>query len=280
MHNQPQRLKQPLCIYHADCLDGFSAAWVVDTAHAQSGLELYPGVHQQPPPDVHGREVILVDFSYKRDVLLAMADLANHILILDHHRSAQADLVDLPENVTTVFDMDRCGAMIAWSHYFPDRHPPRLLEHIQDRDLWRFELPGTREITATLASYPFSLIEWGRLMREDAEALREEGIPILRQHDKDVQELVETLAYRSQIAGHEVPVINVPSKYSSDVGAALCSGEPFAACYCDTPEGRRFSLRSDSQGLDVSRIAAGFGGGGHPHAAGFLVEQRTPLHLA
>jgi oligoribonuclease NrnB/cAMP/cGMP phosphodiesterase (DHH superfamily) len=280
LHDQPQRLKQPLCIYHADCLDGFSAAWVIDTAHAQSGLEFYPGVPQQPPPDVHGREVILVDFSYKRDLLLAMADAAETILILDHHASAQTELVDLPENVTTVFDMDRCGAMIAWSHYFPDRRPPRLLEHVQDRDLWRFELPGTREITATLASYPFSLIEWGRLMREDPKALREEGIPILRQHDKDVQELVETLAYRSQIAGHEVPVINSPSKYSSDVGAALCGGEPFAACYWDTPAGRRFSLRSDQQGLDVSRIAAGFGGGGHPHAAGFLVEQRTPLHLA
>ncbi|MFP4063271.1 MAG: hypothetical protein ACLFS2_10825 [Halochromatium sp.] len=92
--------------------------------------------------------------------------------------------------------------------------------------------------------------------------------------------MVETLAYRSQIGGHEVPVINVPSKYSSDVGAALCGGEPFAACYWDTPAGRRFSLRSDAQGLDVSQIAAGFGGGGHRHAAGFLVGQRLPLQLA
>ncbi|MBK1620709.1 hypothetical protein CKO42_20200 [Lamprobacter modestohalophilus] len=269
-----------MCIYHADCLDGFSAAWVVDTAHAETGLELHPGVYQQPPPNVRGREVILVDFSYSRDVLLAMADAADSILILDHHRSAEADLVDLPDNVTTIFDMERCGAMIAWSHYFPDRRPPPLIEHVQDRDLWRFELPGTREINALLASYPFSLIEWGRLMREDPEALREEGEPILRQHEKDVRELVETLAYRSRIAGFDVPVINVPGKYSSDVGAVLCRGEPFAACYWDTPEGRRFSLRSEAQGLDVSEIAAGFGGGGHRNAAGFLLKQLPPLQLA
>ncbi|MFP4247877.1 MAG: hypothetical protein ACLFQ1_11950 [Halochromatium sp.] len=280
MNEQPPTLGHPLCIYHSDCLDGFSGAWVVDMAHAQTGLELYPGVHHQPPPEVRGREVILVDFSYKRDLLLAMADAAEHILILDHHASAQADLIDLPANVVTVFDMERCGAMIAWGHYFPDRRPPRLLEHVQDRDLWRFELPGTREITATLDSYPFSLIEWGRLMGEDPEALREEGIPILRQRDKDVQKLVETLAYRSRIAGHEVPVINAPGQYSSEIGALLCRGEPFAACYHDTPNGRRFSLRSDADGLDVSWIAAQFGGGGHPRAAGFLLEQRPPSQLA
>jgi len=280
LNEQPTTLGHPLCIYHSDCLDGFSGAWVVNEAHALGGLDLYPGVHQQPPPEVRGREVILVDFSFKRDLLLAMADVAETILILDHHASAQADLIDLPANVTTVFDMERCGAMIAWHHYFPDQRPPRLLEHVQDRDLWRFELPGTREITATLDSYPFSLVEWGRLMRENPEKLHEEGIPILRKRDKDVKQLVETLAYRSRIAGYEVPVINAPGQYSSEIGALLCRGEPFAACYHDTPQGRRFSLRSDADGLDVSTIAAQFGGGGHPHAAGFLLEQRPASQLA
>jgi oligoribonuclease NrnB/cAMP/cGMP phosphodiesterase (DHH superfamily) len=271
--------QRPLCIHHANCLDGFAGAWVVNTAHAETGVELYPGKHQQPPPDVRGRELILVDFSYKRDVLLAMAEAANSILILDHHKSAQADLIDLPDNVTAIFDMERCGAMIGWGHYVPDRRPPALLAHIQDQDLWRFALPGTREITALLASYPFSLSEWGRFMREDPEALREEGEPILRQHDKDVRELVERLAYRAEIAGYEVPVINVPGKYSSDVGALLCAGEPFAACYCDTATGRSFSLRSNPQGIDVSEIAAQFGGGGHRNAAGFRIEGRPPLGI-
>jgi nanoRNase/pAp phosphatase (c-di-AMP/oligoRNAs hydrolase) len=46
-------------------------------------------------------------------------------------------------------------------------------------------------------------------------------------------------------------------------------GKPFAACYWDTPGGRVFSLRSANDGLDVSEIAAKFGGGGHKHASGF-----------
>jgi len=45
-------------------------------------------------------------------------------------------------------------------------------------------------------------------------------------------------------------------------------GEPFAACYMDTPEGRVYSLRSSDDGLDVGEIAKKFGGGGHKHAAG------------
>ena len=46
-----------------------------------------------------------------------------------------------------------------------------------------------------------------------------------------------------------------------------------AACYCDTPEGRTFSLRSREDGLDVSEIATLFGGGGHRNAAGFRLTR-------
>ena len=57
----------------------------------------------------------------------------------------------------------------------------------------------------------------------------------------------------------------------------MAEGEPFAACYWDTPEGRVFSLRSSSDGVDVSEIAKQFGGGGHKNAAGFKIapEDKT-----
>jgi nanoRNase/pAp phosphatase (c-di-AMP/oligoRNAs hydrolase) len=45
---------------------------------------------------------------------------------------------------------------------------------------------------------------------------------------------------------------------------------PFAACYYDKPGARVFSLRSrGDDGMDVSAIAAIYGGGGHRNAAGF-----------
>ena len=62
---------KPLCIYHGNCADGFTAAWAV---HGKFGdqLDYHPGIYGQEPPDVTGRDVVMVDFSYKHSVLDAM----------------------------------------------------------------------------------------------------------------------------------------------------------------------------------------------------------------
>lgn len=261
-----------LCIYHANCTDGFTAAWAVWRANPDA--EFYPGFYGYPPPDCSGRDVVLVDFSYKRDVLLQMAKVANSILILDHHKSAQIELVDLPENVTTLFDMDRSGAMLAWNYYHPDQDPSQLVIHVQDRDLWRFEDKNTRYFQANLFSYEYEFEQWDRidaLCRDEQEyqAFLRDGQAIHRKHMKDVKELIHSTASRTNIAGFDVPVINAPYIYASDACHQMSQGEPFAACYWDSANSRTYSLRSVEGAEDVSLIAAQFGGGGHRHAAGF-----------
>lgn len=259
-----------LCIYHGNCADGFGAAWVVRKALGDN-VEFFAGFYGKEPPDVTDREVIMVDFSYKRPVLLEMSKKAKHILILDHHKTAQADLVDLPDNVQTIFDMERSGAMLAWNHFFPDDYVPRLIEHIQDRDLWLFKLEGTREIQASVFSYPYDFQVWDTLFAADMKYLMNEGLSIERKHHKDIAELVGVSKRRMTIGGYDVPVANLPYTLSSDAGHLMGKGEPFAACYMDDPTGRTFSLRSAENGVDVSEIAKKFGGGGHKHAAGFKV---------
>lgn len=266
-----------LCIYHNNCADGFGAAWAVRHALGEDNVEFYPGVHQEPPPDVTGRYVCMVDFSYKRDVLLQMAEQAQMILILDHHQSAEKDLVDLPDNVEAVFDMDHSGAMLAWD-YFNDNEPPQLLRHIEDRDLWRFELPFTRQIQAALFSYPYDFAIWDALMDRPVNELAAEGEAIERKHFKDIHELIAAAAHDAEVGGHQVPVLNCPYFFSSDAAHILGEGKPFAACYYDTADYRNFSLRSAKEGgLDVSEVAAGYGGGGHRNAAGFKVPKDHPL---
>tara|TARA_B100000700_G_scaffold314754_1_gene401781 strand:- start:225 stop:1118 length:894 start_codon:yes stop_codon:yes gene_type:complete len=283
-----------LCIYHGNCADGFGAAWAVRHALGDD-VEFYPGHYGHEAPDVTGRDVILVDFSYKLDVLQDLSFKANSILILDHHKSAQEDLKGLEpvkeklgykgffdelgtwcasQNkplIGALFDMDRSGAMIAWD-FFHDEPAPKLIQHIQDRDLWRFELPGTKEIQACVFSYPYDFELWDQLMTRETWALEEEGSAILRKHMKDVNELIKVAAHRTTIAGYDVPVMNAPYFYSSEAGNIMSEGEPFAACYYETAKGRVYSLRSKETGVDVSVIASLFGGGGHKNAAGFRID--------
>lgn len=308
-------MKKPLCIYHGNCADGFGAAWVV-RKFFNGEVDFHAGVYQDPPPDVTNRPVILVDFSYKRDVMIELGRKAFGVLLIDHHKSAAEDLKadnnyvvdfgayqgqidwmrflqnceqDVMENapyarVYSVFDMNRSGAGMAWDFFFPDTPRPQLINHIEDRDLWRFAIPGTRPIQACVFSYPYDFTVWDVLMQADLDRLICEGDAIERKHHKDIAELVKVFRRELCIGGHWVPAANLPYTLTSDAGHLMCEpyaspnlqGEivtpPFAVCYWDTPDGRVFSLRSQADGMDVSEIAKQYGGGGHKNASGFRVS--------
>lgn len=269
---------RPLVIYHANCADGFSAAWCFWRKYG-ARADYVPGVYQTPPPPVRGRDVCLVDFSYKRAVVEAMIHEARSVTLIDHHKSALEDLKDLP-GLAQFTDIERSGATLAWDFLFPDEPRPPLLDHIEDRDLWRFMLPGTREIQAAVFSFGYSFRKWDELMALDEDGLARlaiEGAAIERKHHKDVAELLAVCQRRMVIAGHDVPVASLPYTLVSDAAHAMAEGEPFAACYWDTAAGRTFGLRSNGDGLDVSGVAQLYGGGGHKHAAGFSVPRDHEL---
>lgn len=258
---------KPLCIYHGNCADGFASAWVVRKAF-KGKVDFHAGVYQDPPPDVAGRDVILVDFSYKLPVLREMAKVAKGMTILDHHKTAMQDLADFNFG-KTVFDMNRSGAGITWDYFFPEEPRPGLINYIEDRDLWRFAMKGSREINASVFSYPYDFEVWDKLVAEETDILFAEGVAIERKHGKDVAELVKLMERRMTIGGYTVPVANIPYTMTSDAGHLMAYNHPFAACYWDTPAGRVFSLRSHEGGVDVSEIAKKYGGGGHRNASGF-----------
>ncbi len=288
---------KPLCVYHAGCDDGFAAAWAVRHALGEGNVEFYPGVYQQEPPDVSGRDVIFVDFSYKRPVLDAMARSANSILILDHHRTAQEDLADLPHppvfeawrhaaweghlsahiRMRAMFDMERSGAALAWD-YFVGGERPRFVEYVQDRDLWRKALPQGDEFTIALRSYPQDFETWSRLIVGGVDDLIMEGIGLQRYYRLRVEELKRS-AYVATIEGLGCWVANAPYFAASEVAGELClehEGALFGACYFEVSEGRwQYSLRSRGD-FDVSALARKFGGGGHKAAAGFTADR--PVH--
>lgn len=268
-------MTKTICIYHANCCDGMGAAWVVHRAlNEDDDIEFIPATYQAELPDVTGAHVIIVDFSYKQDQMRELAAQAKSILVLDHHKTAQQELAPLLEDgiIQGKFDMNHSGAMLAWMWFFPQVEPPALIKHIQDRDLWRFDLPGTREIQSALYSFPMDFETWDMLMSIDTSILYKQGIAIDRAHKKNVQGLVEFVSYRDTIAGFDVPVLNCNYMFASDAGHELAKGEAFSATYYDTEENRKYSLRSSEDGgIDVSEIAAKFGGGGHRHAAGFKI---------
>lgn len=273
-----------LCIYHGNCADGFGAAWAVRHALGEANVEFHAGHYGKPAPDVEGRSVIIVDFSYPLETLQQMAETATSILVIDHHKTAAEALAQLPtapgsyllwmeslDPLSAHFDMHRSGAGMTWDFFFPATPRPALINHIEDRDLWQFKLEGTREVMAAVFSYPQDFATWDRLMFDDIDRLRLDGLAIDRKQQKDIADLVASNSRYLVIGGVTVPAINLPHIMASDAGHVLSQGQPFAAIYWDTAEGRQFSLRSTDEGLDVGQIAKQYSGGGHRNAAGFKV---------
>lgn len=302
---ESMRYKNPIVIYHANCADGFSAAWVFHKVQPliEQNFDFHPGVYNEPPPDCSDRIVYLVDFSYKPDVLKEILKVAYAVYILDHHKSA-IEAIDNDKELTNLaarsaefdlqpnecllhlhLDMTQCGATIAWEHWqyvFQSNgiQRPLLLGHIEDRDLWKFKLPRTREISAAVFSYEYTFENWDKLMAADQVELlgiSSAGAAIERKHHKDIKELLDVCKRYLEIGGYLVPAASLPYVYSSDAAHAMAksheAGTVFAACYWDTATHRVFSLRSCDNGMDVAAIAEQYGGGGHKHAAGFRVPR-------
>lgn len=259
--------------YHRGCDDGFGAAWAAWKVLGDRAAYRACAYGDDSPLEavLPDDSVYVVDFSFPRSVLERLARGTRQLVVLDHHKTAAEDLAGLP---FATFDMEHSGMTLAWNHWHPKVRPPLLVLFIEDRDLWRFELPETAAVSAWLRSYPRDFRVWSDLstrLSTELRAVVEQGQAILRAHDQ----LVATMADQArfiELGGLRVPAANAPVLYS-EVGHELCKrypSVPFAAYWRDMKGGvREWGLRGRKHGVDVSRIAATFGGGGHAAAAGF-----------
>lgn len=279
-------MNRPLVIYHGSCPDGFTAAWAARKALGPD-CEFVPAGHGDEPPDVAGRDVYILDFSYGREAMRRILREAAGVVVLDHHKTAEAELVgilDEPMIRAVVvdappgsgrkcirFDLEKAGCRLAWEHFFPDRPAPWFLEYVEDRDLWRWALPRSRPINAGLASLDRTFETWDFLETWGVglvDRLHVEGSAILRYQDKLVDHICRK-AVRVAFGPDAVLAANTPV-LQSEVAGRLAMDGPFGATWSMRRDGRiGWSLRSRGE-VDVSEIARRHGGGGHRNAAGFV----------
>lgn len=265
---------QPLVLYHANCTDGFCAAWV---AHRRwPNAEFIPVQYGQDPPEVRGRDVYVFDFSYKRPVLLRMWEQANRLVVRDHHKTAEAELVNLPTggDISVLFDVNKSGGRLAWEYLFASGESvPWLVDYTEDHDLWAWKLDWSREISAFIASHPHDFRLWNEWATTPPgcpawDRFVDAGSAILRYQAQLIDNICGA-AREVELDGYKVLAVNTCCLFS-EVAGKLADGRPFGAAYFTRSDGKtQWSLRSRDGGIDVSEVAQRRGGGGHRNAAGF-----------
>lgn len=262
---------KPLIIYHANCPDGTGAALAAYLKFGE-GAEYHPKKFGDPPPTpgrLSDRFVYILDFSYPRERLIGMSQAAISLRVIDHHKTAAADLEGFP---WATFDMDHSGAVLAWRHFFPDQEIPELLLYIEDRDLWRWALPHSLEINAALHAYGLDFRKWVQFVKcwqSHKADLVQEGRAILMAREEMMRVIVDK-AERVCLGGFEAQAANAPVLVS-EVASVLAERFPplgIAWHWDGVSQIYLVSLRSVGE-FDVSRLAREFGGGGHRNAAGF-----------
>ena len=287
-------------LYHqvkpgTDCPDGIASAWVVSTAitcHEITGC-----VYQSEPPSVEGCDrIIIVDFSFPAAILEKWAANAE-VIIIDHHKTALNDLAGLSDRVLQEFDLNECGATLAWKHFFPNEPIPVFLKYVKDRDLWDFDLLYSEEIHEAVSNLKYQSGTFDRIERTFAifdmlEPLSEFslqmilapiGEKLLAPKRNRIKELAETAQIKT-LQGYEIltcEISEAESRLISDLCSYLYKNNPqypFVVAWYEGITGINLSFRSDKKGsnFDVSAIAQNLGGGGLQNAAGAIVPHIFP----
>lgn len=254
--------------------------------------------------------VYLLDYSGPPGFASQIAKLAAKCIVLDHHKTAAEHLtgpdIILPPNLEVHLDMERSGAIIALDYFKPaglTAENIAFFKHIEDGDLWKWKIPGSREFYAglTAAKLDFDVRSnptiFDQLLSTSPSTLINVGKIELQRQDKLVAAAVEQ-AYVIDIGGEagraaqwgqglaveiEGELINLRSSLGNQLAEAAEKKElrPVGAVVyreagMETSEGTKedikVSLRSKGD-EDTTVVSQAFGGGGHRNASSFLINK-------
>lgn len=285
-----------LIVYHNNCPDGFTAAYIAKLRYPEAKLR--PRDHGSPIDieEFRDKDVLCVDINMrgKNDEVAAVA---KSYRVIDHHKS-ETDIIGKPY---VTYDVNRSGAGLTWDYLFGKDKPevdrphavntltgerhriflgealdyenrPWWVNYVEDRDLWKFSLPESEAVNAYVMTFPYEIVAWDRMTKVDLRDAITRGKAVLLQIEKYVREAVKQAQPGTLNIGdkhYTVGVVNTLYLNTSEVGHALAHRYDIGLGWFERNDGMiQFSARSIGD-IDVSVVAKAFGGGGHQHAAGF-----------
>ena len=273
-----ETLKDIVVIYHAQCTDGFGAAYAAWKKFGDTASYIPQKTQVEITADLQDKEIYVVDYSLSAAVQEALLKTNKSVVVIDHHLTAQEDVMSFEQNV---FDLQHSGAVLTWHYFHPDTLVPELLLYVEDHDLWKFKLLHNREFGSALKQYQHEFTVWDELIENLKDVtfktdFIQTGKAISEFEDKLVENLLQ-YKERVRFEGHEVWALNVSRTYRSILGHNLATlnkdtGQPeFGIVYYRNQGAIHISLRSNGA-VDVAAMAEKYGGGGHKNAASIRAE--------
>jgi len=278
-----------MLLYHGDCIDGFSCAFIcylfMKTKNKRKKVKFIPCQYQKAPPNVSGKNVLICDFSFKYDVTKRLMNDAEKFGVIDHHVSAEKDLKNIDIKYK-YFDKKHSGAYLVWCYFFDEKSMPDFIRYVEDNDLGKRILTGTKEFSSYIYSLQKTFDVYEKLL--DNNFIEKTVIPLgegmLKQSETFINETVKKMAINFMLIDSHLYFVGTVNTavLKSEIGNAMFDLYPnanFSACYSqNTYTGETYiSLRSNDLSSDVEVVASKYGGGGHRNAAGLSVFSSNML---
>jgi oligoribonuclease NrnB/cAMP/cGMP phosphodiesterase (DHH superfamily) len=274
-------------IYHDPCSDGFGACVIaqqyLSTKFPEKEILYFPMSHGASfSSSLEGRNLLICDFSFRKNILLELKKKVKKLLILDHHATAEKDLLDLDDK-DKWFDMGHSGAMLTWFYFYPTEEPPLLIKYIEDRDIWAKKLVNTDAFVAWFYMLPFDFNEYQKYFDDKLllEMIDKKGKLYEELNEYYINQAIEYSVVKfCEIKGkyYFVAFVNF-SVCKSDIGNNLLNKFPlcdFSAIYnIDKNDSTYFSLRSTEVHVNVGDLAFSLNAGGHRNASGIKINDIT-----
>ena len=296
-----------LVMFHANCTDGAFAAYAHWTSkdtpsdsiyypvsHRHTWLETFKKL-QVTVPDLIDRRVFILDFSYPPQAILELGRRSRSVVLLDHHKSAMDQYksyatvsdsdntleVTLAPNVLVYFDLTRSGAVIAHQYLHSGEELPKWYEWVQDRDLWCFDLPETRDFAAgirffmgtTKFDHPDHFLILDQILSNVPDILIKgrivESIRDLR-INKHLAQSINRVSLQTKDRTLKVGFKNADYDLASDLAQRLIGHHrlDMVVIYSITTQNTVACSVRSTKLVDSTFFSLHHGGGGHPQANG------------
>ena len=290
---------------HSHCTDGLVAASIM-----KYSLQMNHNVEPEVIFVSYGKEqeaiskanidskttVYCVDFAFNKELTLELCKLAEKVTVLDHHKTAHENLHDLKThyNFYFIYDVEKSGASIVRDYckqhldlysrinFKQKEILNKVVNMVEDRDLWLFKLPMTKEFAEYIFAYmqpndidKMSIILF-KYSFDNLKEICQMGEIIMNYKDNIIEKKLKSyVPVYFHVDNTKLLIINeTQPDLVSQLGNELCKKYNVPVCLYNisgsngsTELSVSLSFRSMDHLEPVDVIARLFSGGGHRNAA-------------
>ncbi|MFI3241394.1 MAG: DHHA1 domain-containing protein [Alphaproteobacteria bacterium] len=274
-----------LCIYHIADHDGKGSGGIVKSVYPNTNFLGFNHDMSVPYDKIEKyHRIVICDIALPIEYMFELSK-TKELIWIDHHISVINEYEELMktgkyEPIEGLRKNGTAACELTWQYFYPNKEIPLGLKLLALNDLFQLEDPRVRPFEYAIQSMGVNRPNepiWEQLINNEIniEETVAKGNAILDWIKIRNYRLARGMVFESEFMGMKCLCANMPQGYSEffDSVENKHKFDFFINFYMNKKNHWKFSIYTEKDDVDVSKIAAYFGGGGHKKASGATTEK-------